>query len=505
MIRSRDEAACLFVRRLGGFERGCAPFERRPHDAAGALHLLPPTPRPLGRGRSAGRRVQRQLLPLLRRGHRRVLARDRLCLSPGDRRSGNGHLRDQSDRGVSRVGRIRPAARCGLPGRAHRPDVDGLPVRDLAWRRAPHQRRADLRERGPEDEAVRPLAGFPAREDSRLREHAARGRRADARLGAARRGEPIDHRFDGRDLRSGPGHVLAPGVAPPVPATPRIEHEAPVQPGHSPAVAADRLRVEHDQPVRIRPAVVPRLAHEALADRLHALPAAMERHVHAALRRLARARHVRIAGVRHADRVGISRGESLLVIPDDAPRLLCRGRVQRAKQMLEQLAGRVEVTIVDERRSGDRTCPACALGDHRVARGLVLYERDPLRRNAVARIELAQGVDDRRIHGPVARPREEPHSRTREVVRGVDRPRAREHLRLRSQLVDSRQRRPGPRRHAVVVRGDHRTLRAVVRPGGENPRSCHDAGVRHVELHCHVSAGGDPRDRHGARIGAECG
>ena len=43
-----------------------------------------------------------------------------------------------------------------------------------------------------------------------------------------------------------------------------------------------RLRIKHDQPVRVGPAVVAGLPDEGITDAGYRLPAAMERHVHPA-------------------------------------------------------------------------------------------------------------------------------------------------------------------------------------------------------------------------------
>src|SRR6185503_13019024 len=83
----------------------------------------------------------------------------------------------------------------------------------------------------------------------------------------ARGAQPVDHLGDGTDLRAFLGGVVRPGVAPPVPAAARVV---------DPEVTCHDLRVEHDQAIGIGPAVIARVADEALADRFGSLPAAVE-------------------------------------------------------------------------------------------------------------------------------------------------------------------------------------------------------------------------------------
>src|SRR5688500_8882248 len=86
----------------------------------------------------------------------------------------------------------------------------------------------------------------------------------------------IDHCHDRADLPAFLRRVTAAGIAPPVPAATRVV---------DPPVARDCLRVEHDQPIRVRPTVVAGVAHEGCAGSAHdtltfaldALAAAVER------------------------------------------------------------------------------------------------------------------------------------------------------------------------------------------------------------------------------------
>src|SRR5688572_16394809 len=71
------------------------------------------------------------------------------------------------------------------------------------------------------------------------------------------RAQAFDHREDCADLRALLGRVARTCIPPPVPAAARVV---------GPEVARNRLRIKHDQPVRVGPAVVARVRHEALAD-----------------------------------------------------------------------------------------------------------------------------------------------------------------------------------------------------------------------------------------------
>src|SRR6185436_13660465 len=80
-----------------------------------------------------------------------------------------------------------------------------------------------------------------------------------------RRAEPVQHRFDGADLLAVLGVIRRSRIAPPIPAGARVER----------IPARFHLGVEHDQEIRLCPAVVSRVAREAI----HALPTTMERDV----------------------------------------------------------------------------------------------------------------------------------------------------------------------------------------------------------------------------------
>ena len=121
------------------------------------------------------------------------------------------------------------------------------------------------------------------------------------------RTEAFDHAHHGADLRGVARRIGRARVAPPVPAAARVV---------DPPVARDRLRVEHDQVVGVGPAVVTRVAHEPLADRRSALPAAVERDVDAAASRIACAWDIDVAVVRHADRM---RFREFILIESEQP------------------------------------------------------------------------------------------------------------------------------------------------------------------------------------------
>src|SRR5262245_55750095 len=82
-----------------------------------------------------------------------------------------------------------------------------------------------------------------------------------------------EHGVDRRELRGVPGRVVGAAVAPPVPAAPGVERPEPALGG---------LRVEHDDAIRVGPAVVTGLAGECAADEPDALAAAVKGDVNAA-------------------------------------------------------------------------------------------------------------------------------------------------------------------------------------------------------------------------------
>src|SRR6185295_13147966 len=108
----------------------------------------------------------------------------------------------------------------------------------------------------------------------------------------------------------------------------RVVDVAPAPAGIARAEARDRLRVEDHESIGIGPAVVARLAHEVLADRIGALAAAVEGDVHRAALAFARRGNIRVAGIGQADRVGVAAGERLLVKGKQAPALLERWRLE---------------------------------------------------------------------------------------------------------------------------------------------------------------------------------
>src|SRR4030095_10153550 len=137
----------------------------------------------------------------------------------------------------------------------------------------------------------------------------------------------IEHRLYGADLRAVLGVVLRAVVPPPVPAAARIIEPPP---------ARDDLRIEHDDAVRVGPAVVSGLPHELVLQPFPALPAAMEDDVHAAALGFAVLRNVYVAFVVHAD--GVS-AEARLVEALQPPARARQWRRERSEQVLEDRTG----------------------------------------------------------------------------------------------------------------------------------------------------------------------
>src|SRR5512144_2417935 len=86
--------------------------------------------------------------------------------------------------------------------------------------------------------------------------------------------EPVNHGVDGAYLRAALAREVFAGESPPVPAALRVgpRHRDPSDPaGHR-----GRLRIEHDNVVRLGPLVVTRVADECLADGVRVLQAAVK-------------------------------------------------------------------------------------------------------------------------------------------------------------------------------------------------------------------------------------
>ena len=279
--------------------------------------------------------------------------------------------------------------------------------------------------------------------------------------------------------------VVGTGVAPPVPAALRVEHEAGAGP---PDGTGDRLRIEHDRRVRVGPAVVARVAYEGVADALDALATAVKRHVDAAAPDRARPRDVGVPGVGHADRVRVAAGEFALVEFHERPRWRARRRLQAPVDVLQQLAGGVVVTVVDEGRAGDAALVAEVLGHHGVAGRPIVDDRDAPLRHEVA-VKALERLDDRPAHRRVLRAAEQPHARTGEVRARVDGAGRGQTLGERPEPGGVGDRRPGARRQTVVGGGPDAALGAIVGPAGEHAGALHKTRVRDVELHRHVAAG----------------
>ncbi len=293
------------------------------------------------------------------------------------------------------------------------------------------------------------------------------------------------------------------GVAPPVPAAHRVDRE--IEAFQQRVLIGRRLRVQDDDVVGFRPAVVAGMGNEGVADRRGVLQAAVEGDMQAA----ARAGAAALRDIDVADRcqAGCRRiiAEGRLIEGGDRPRL--DGWPQRAVQVAEQFAGQVVVAIHEERRFADMAGRAEVGGDHRVRRRHVIDQADP-RAVEEAGIVVPHRCPNRRRHQIITGAGKQEDAVLAQAGGVVDGACRRLRLRLPNQTVHigrAEERRPAAQVHADGERarqvGGVAAAGAVVRPTGDDSGAGDRRRVSDVQLVRHEPARRDAG--HGHRAGVD--
>ena len=294
----------------------------------------------------------------------------------------------------------------------------------------------------------------------------------------------VDHGLDRHHLPAALGRKVDVVVSPPIPAAARI-----VRLRH-------RLRIQHDDLVGVRPAVVAGILVEGGADAGDVLQAAVKGHVQlAGLSRGAGGWHVGVAAAGHAvqSRVAVAPERGLVKVDEAAAQGADVLLVQRPVYPLEDLACGVEVAVVDERRTVGAAAAAKEVRWDRMLSGQVVLVLDIRARNVIA-VHGAQVVHHRLLHGRIDRPGQQVYLRGGHIAGRVDVAVARPSVHHRDQV---RKVARGGIEHAGPGRDRGVALRAVHRPARDDAGALPDRlRIREVHLRRHVGAGREAGDRH---------
>ena len=300
---------------------------------------------------------------------------------------------------------------------------------------------------------------------------------ARKRRGRVAAGDAVDHGFDGHHLAAALGREVDVVIAPPVPAAVRV------------GGGGGRLRVEDDDFIGVGPAVVAGVLIKRGADGGDVLLAAVEGHVQfAGLAGGAGGGHIGVAGAGHAVGGGIEIAPErrLVEIDEGAAQGADVLGGERAVQPFENLAGGVEVAVVDVGAAVDAAGVAEIIGRHRMFGGQIVFIADVGGGDVVA-VHGFQIVHHRLLDGRIERAGKQVDLRCAQVGGRIDVAVAGPGVDHRDQVGQIARAGIG---HAGTGGDQHIALRAVDRPAGDDARALFDRfGIRHVHLRGHVGAG----------------